>query len=283
MGFRKKLHTTLGRLRARWSRLFYYEDYIRVYPDSRRYDRFGNPKASDENWQKNFLNHQKFYNFAAQFAKGSKVVDLGCGSGYGCSILAKHGAQKVAGCDLSEHALEYARSHYSPPVEFSRQAVTDLKQYPDDAFDLAVSCEVLEHVKEYSVEDLALSEARRVTRPSGLLVIGTPNTEMLSDHGFGFREIEALCRRHFREYVLFENALISSGEGRHSWLERERRGEVATVISQDINFDEIVLVKDTKPEIKQGQAPGIIRLGSVKIDTSLLHNTHSWVVVAINP
>jgi len=30
------------------------------------------------------LNHLKFYRFAAQFVRGKRVGDIGCGSGYGC-------------------------------------------------------------------------------------------------------------------------------------------------------------------------------------------------------
>ena len=38
----------------------------------------------------------------------------------------------------------------------------------------------------------------------------------------------------------------------------------------------------TTAELKKGIAPGIVRCGNYDVDTRLLHNTHGWVVVAVN-
>ncbi len=140
---------------------------------------------------------------------------------------------------------------------------------------------MLEHIKEYGKEDVAVSEIRRITRAGGTVIIATPNSELLPDHGFSYEEIDALIRRHFRRYVVFENALVPSSQlARSAWEARRASGRVGTVITEAIRFDETVLLDDTIPETKVGEPPGSLMLGDLAIDTSLLHNTHSWVAVA---
>ena len=63
------------------------------------------------------------------------------------------------------------------------------------------------YYKEYGVEDNAIREIKTITQQDGLLVIATPNNEMLPDHGFSFDEIDGLMNTHFRSYCIFENAL----------------------------------------------------------------------------
>ena len=185
------------------------------------------------------------------------------------------------GCDISRSAVQFARSRYPGVAEFSVQGITDLREYSDASFDVTTSSEVLEHIKEYGMEREALSELKRVTRPEGLIVIGTPNTEMTGDHGFAFDEIDALCRDHFSRYVIFENALEPFGERKRLWHQRVSAAMTGAIVTQAINLSETFLPQDEVPEIKTGQPPGHWQLGPQCIDTSLLHNTHSWIVVAL--
>jgi SAM-dependent methyltransferase len=48
----------------------------------------------------NFHNHLKVYEFAQQFCANKKVLDIGCGTGYGSAKLAEV-ASEVVGIDLS--------------------------------------------------------------------------------------------------------------------------------------------------------------------------------------
>ena len=60
----------------------------------------------------NFENHRKVYEFAAQFARDARVLDVGCGTGYGAALLADAGAASVTGIDNSEEAIGYARRKF---------------------------------------------------------------------------------------------------------------------------------------------------------------------------
>jgi 2-polyprenyl-3-methyl-5-hydroxy-6-metoxy-1,4-benzoquinol methylase len=277
----KKMYESITHYIGRVSKKYYFEDHVRVYPDGLHYDRFGRKIVPTENDLKNYLNHRKFYEFSAQFVKGKKVADIGCGSGYGCEILKKRGAAYVSGADISEESIRFASSRYGDLADFSMQGITDLKEYQDRSFDIAVCSEVLEHIKEYGLENRAIVELKRIVRPGGLLIIGTPNVEMIEGHGFSYEEMDNLLRNNFVRYYMFENALVPSGSGKISWERRLASGMVGIIITEKLNFHEIVTAEGEDPQAKSGLEPGKMVFADFEIDTTLLHNTHSWVVLAI--
>jgi SAM-dependent methyltransferase len=267
---------------ARVSGRCFLEDYERVYPDGKVYgpgwERQANPQELN-----NFLNHRKFYRFTAQFAPGKDVLDAGCGSGYGAALLAEAGARLVLGVDLSEHALAFAKNNFCHVAEFRHASVAQLDGIADDSFDLTVCSEVLEHVREFGQERQALANLHRVTRDGGIVVLGTPNAELHPSHGFDHAELKQLVNEVWPEAGLFENALLPFGWRRRLWEDRERRGAVGIRVGMAIQLAETALPGD-EPDItlKTGLPPGRMMVGDVPVDTTLLHNTHSWVVVARN-
>lgn len=261
---------------------YYYEDYIRVYPDGINFNKYGKPKKATKDDVINFINHCKFYKFAAQFVKDKVVADIGCGSGYGCQILKERHAARVYGADISKPSIEFAQARYGKYAEFSIQGITDLKEYSNHSFDVTVCSEVLEHIKEYQKEDCAIKELKRVTREGGIIVIGTPNTEMLDNHGFSFNEIQTLLADNFDKFCIFENALAPYSGKIASWNERLSANDVGIIVTQDLNFNETVLPKGVSPELKKGLLPGAVKLLGLEINTALLHNTHSWIAIAVN-
>lgn len=119
--------------------------------------------------------HLVRYLFAAQFVRGKTVLDVACGSGYGTALLARHQAESVAGLDNSREAVEYAQQHYAlPNVSFTLGNAEQLP-FPDASFDVVVSFETIEHVREYEV---FLQELKRVLKPTGLLILSTPNKDV---------------------------------------------------------------------------------------------------------
>src|SRR6202142_3654338 len=58
--------------------------------------------------------HLARYAFAARMARGKRVLDAGCGAGYGSAELAES-ARAVVGADIAVEALVYARVHYPLP------------------------------------------------------------------------------------------------------------------------------------------------------------------------
>jgi SAM-dependent methyltransferase len=280
--FAKRMMSSVTHFVGRATGRHYFEDFVRVYPGGIAYNRLGLRRRARPHDLKNLRNHMKFYEFTAQFAQGQRVLDVGCGSGYGCKILRDAGAADVHGADVSRHSLRFARKHYGRDASFTRQSITDLNGYPDDFGDLVISSEVLEHIKEYGLEGRALDELRRVTSPGGLLIVATPNSEMLGDHGFSWAEISSLFASRFEDYRIFENALIPfEVNARGAWEERLASGGTGIIISERIDLDETVIPEDATSELKRGQEPGDLELFGRTVDTGRLHNTHSWVVLAV--
>jgi 2-polyprenyl-3-methyl-5-hydroxy-6-metoxy-1,4-benzoquinol methylase len=267
---------------GRATRRYYVEDHVRVYPGGVAYNRLGMRRTARPADLRNFRNHVKFYEFAAQFVEGRRVVDVGCGSGYGCNILRRSGAADVHGADVSRSALRFARRHFGGDAAFTRQSITDLSEYPDDFADVVVSSEVLEHIREYNLEERALGELRRITRPGGLTIVATPNSELLAEHGFSWDEISALVASQFDEFCIFENALVPfEPDARRRWQERLANGRTGVVVSEAIVFEETRDVPNGgETELKRGLPPGDFEFAGRTVDTRRLHNTHSWLVLA---
>ena len=55
--------------------------------------------------------HMARYTFAARLARGKRVLDAGCGAGYGSAELART-ARRVVGVDSRRTRSDYAREHY---------------------------------------------------------------------------------------------------------------------------------------------------------------------------
>ena len=261
---------------------YYFEDFVRVYPGGVVFNRYGKPQPPSQNDTNNFLNHQKFYRFAAQFARDATVADVACGSGHGSEILKMAGAASIHGTDISKSAIAFAQKNYGNLAQFTVQGITHLTRFADNSFDLTISSEVLEHIKEYGKERQAVSELNRITRPGGIVIIGTPNSELLGGHGFYYDELKAILSGFFHRYCIFENALVPFGNNRLDWEKRLANHGTGIIVSQKIDLSETVLFPEhAMPELKRGIEPGTYNLGNLEINTTLLHNTHSWMVVAI--
>ena len=141
-----------------------------------------------------FLEHLARYMYAAQFVPGKRVLDLGCGTGYGANYLAANKADLVIGVDINQEAITYARSHYQAAnliylrhdclkIGLSRAAV-----------DVVVSFEVIEHIEDWQTY---LAEIKRVLKPGGYLIGSTPNKKLHS------ADVEISPNPfHVREYFL---------------------------------------------------------------------------------
>jgi 2-polyprenyl-3-methyl-5-hydroxy-6-metoxy-1,4-benzoquinol methylase len=117
---------------------------------------------------------------------GARVLDVGCGEGRFTAELASAGALPV-GVDVAEEPLR--RAHALHPQLDLRLIDGDRPWELDDAsFDAVWAGEVLEHVLDTAAW---LSEARRVLRSGGSLLLSTPA------HGRGELLRLALSRRAF--------------------------------------------------------------------------------------
>jgi SAM-dependent methyltransferase len=155
--------------------------------------------------------HQARYEFAARLAAGRRVLDAGCGSGYGTARLAEV-ASNVIGVDYAAEAIDYARGNFSGPnIRFVR-ASCEVLPIDSASVDLIVCFEVIEHLARWQE---FLAEARRVLAPDGLLVISTPNEAYYADsrkltgpnpyhvHEFDFAGFAAELKARFEHVSIY--------------------------------------------------------------------------------
>jgi 2-polyprenyl-3-methyl-5-hydroxy-6-metoxy-1,4-benzoquinol methylase len=105
----------------------------------------------------------------AHVSPGASVLDVGCGEGAFASELAHAGA-RVVGVEVAEEPLRRARAR-DPGLDLRLISGEGPWELPDAAFDVVWAGEVIEHVAETAAW---LSEARRVLRSGGSLLLSTP-------------------------------------------------------------------------------------------------------------
>jgi len=118
--------------------------------------------------------HVATYQFALPYVRGQRVLDLGCGSGYGTALAAGH-SQLTVGVDIAGDAIQYAIAHYSRPG-LSFLQVDNVERwalpFSTGAFDVVLSFQVIEHLWQVASY---LQEICRLLRPGGVLVLATPD------------------------------------------------------------------------------------------------------------
>lgn len=121
-------------------------------------------------------------------SRGSKVLELGCGTGYFTKQLAKTGAD-VTAIDISPDLLEVAqRECRESNVRLEIENAYELS-YHDELFDSVVGSSVLHHLDV----DAAVREVYRVLKPGGTIFFTEPN--MLNPQIAIQKNIPAIKRR----------------------------------------------------------------------------------------
>jgi len=158
-----------------------------------------------------FNEHFARYAFAARLAGGKRVLDAGCGAGYGSAELARVGF-RVTGADIAGEAVSFARENYPLANLCFEQASCTALPHRDASFDLVVAFEVIEHLADWRG---LLLEARRLLAPGGQFVVSTPNRLYYTEsrgtegrnpfhvHEFDFEEFRAELAGVFPHVTLF--------------------------------------------------------------------------------
>lgn len=116
-----------------------------------------------------FARHVAAYDFAARRARGLRVLDAGCGEGYGTRRLART-AQSVVGVDPDSDVVAHARATY-PEGEFLEADLCDLP-LADGSLDMVVSLQIASPQPDVS---RYVAELARVLRPGGELLWAAPD------------------------------------------------------------------------------------------------------------
>ena len=143
------------------------------------------------------------------FKEASRFCDLGFGPGVLTAfILQQNASWKIDGVDISQHCLHHAQRLLAKKevLERSEMSVGDVRvlPYPDNAFDVVIAIEVLEHIPD---PEVGLSEAMRVLKPGGYAITALPVQLPLLMHLYDFDspdEVLALYKKVGLKVIDFE-------------------------------------------------------------------------------
>ena len=116
-----------------------------------------------------FRRHEVVYQRLAQRCAGRDVLEAGCGEGYGAELIARV-ARRVIAVDYDAATVAHVRARY-PCVEVTHANLTQLP-LADGSVDAVVNFQVIEHLWD---QPAFIRECARVLRPSGVLMVSTPN------------------------------------------------------------------------------------------------------------
>ena len=143
--------------------------------------------------------HLARYQYAAPVCRGKRILDVATGSGYGANILRANGAANVVAVDREQAALDYAADRYGTDrIEWVN---ADAYELPfDGEFDVVVSFETIEHVKE---PGRFVQQCKKAMKADGVYVVSTPENvggpfvSPYHELEFNRHEFQELLERHF--------------------------------------------------------------------------------------
>ena len=159
-----------------------------------------------------YCQYRAVYEYATQFTQTQRVLDVGCGEGYGAHLLAQH-AKEVVAIDRDKKTIQQAQQRYAlPTLHFHTQNVSELSKSPPDSFNVVCCFHVIEHLK--APVSFLTEVGKRLSEPSGILLISTPNRQSPFRRSTGLEwpyhereytadEFHELLSAHFKDVKLY--------------------------------------------------------------------------------
>lgn len=161
---------------------------------------------ADAPWHRLLLPHVQ------QRVAAAEVLEIGCGRGGYALRLWQAEPRRLVSADFSpiavQKASDFLASQGAGEVETRVEDITQMS-FADCSFDVVVSCETVEHVAD---PRRAVREITRVLRPSGSLLLSTPN--YLSLHGLYRGYLRVRGRRYTEQGQPINNFVMAP---RTSW------------------------------------------------------------------
>ncbi len=114
------------------------------------------------------------YKFACKWLRErDRVLEVGCGAGFGCNFLSRHAAE-VVGLDLDPGTVADCRAKYvRDNLTFVVGDIVHPTTPPRPTYDAVVSFEMIEHVDQADGRRMAANCAAHL-KPGGIAVLSTP-------------------------------------------------------------------------------------------------------------
>jgi len=163
---------------------------------------------------------------AEPYVGNKRVLEIGCGSGYGADYLSKS-ASSVVATDISAENIADCQDKYGRKnLDFVEANGLNLP-FENGSFDVVVSFQVIKHIAPKNVLNY-LSEIKRVLNSEGVFLVSTPNSRLRllpfqkpwnPEHKIEYKdeELKKLLGRVFKEVEVYglcgSNAIQATGYG----------------------------------------------------------------------
>ena len=161
----------------------YLEEYYNSYDEERR--------LISRHGQVEYLTTMKYIEESLKGVTDPNILEVGAGTGRYSITLAKQGL-RVTAVELIEHNLEKLRSKLdgTEPIKTFQGNALELSQFPDNSFDLTMLLGPMYHLYTKEEKLRALSEAVRVTKSGGrILVAYCMNEPTVIQYVFGLNNL----------------------------------------------------------------------------------------------
>ena len=159
----------------------------------------------EETSRKFYAQHLKPYEFLKNETTGKKILEVGCGDGYGSAYLAE-AANKVIGIDYEQEVIAQAKNKYClPNLSFTYMDATNL-EFKDATFDIICSFQVIEHIPEDKLLNY-LFEIKRVLKRGGKFYVSTLNLNHTMKSPLSYKKNAAHCK----EFTFEELKILIDG------------------------------------------------------------------------
>lgn len=170
------------------------------------------------------------YKFAARLLrKNQRVIDVGCGKGYGSVFLSKY-AQSVVAVDQDEDLILQNSTEHSNEKSLEFKTMDLLSPSKDllGQYDALVSMDVIEHFHKEDIPK-AVENYSKLLKDDGFAIIGTPNIasrgfasqRRIDTHPFEFDAdgFENTLKKSFKNVFLFSmtDEIVSTQFNGLSW------------------------------------------------------------------
>ncbi|TWD81088.1 methyltransferase family protein [Kribbella amoyensis] len=153
----------------------------------------------------------------------AEVLELGAGW---CDFSNNVKAKRVVAMDLDSTVDRAAAAHVEPVVG----DCTDLGKFEDGTFDVVFASNLLEHLYR-DASDRLLSEAKRVLRPGGRLILMQPNFRLNPGRYFDdFTHVSIFTDQSLQDYLVAEGWKIDAVKPKFMPLTLKSKGGNLTFV-----------------------------------------------------
>lgn len=186
------------------------------------------------------IEHLARYYAVQNLVKELDILDAACGEGYGSNILASV-AKSVVGIDIDSETVQNANSKYASSrenLQYLQGSIADLSFIESGSKDAIVSFETIEHVDK-DLQQAFLKEIKRILKPTGFLVMSTPDKKEYSDR-YSFNNEFHVAEFYVDEFIDYLKQEFVNVELYNQYL------EVASFIDRpNVDREDVLFVKDS--------------------------------------